>query len=737
MTARMIRPGRTRRHRRSTVALAAMLLCTSAACGDGGDDGSGGLDDARRGTAPGGPASSHGSVPGSILPETTGVSCRPSRTDPALASIAYGKRTYGDRDGLVTYNMPEYQVEITTVGDLTLAGPSVATITALENSTDLHYELRNDGSTRLRVEIPWDEIYAARPPHANFFWHFIEGDEARGDRDITLILEPGETRRLRLFVSQDLDYNDGVLARPRRNETGELLIEVRSTIPMIARTSADEVRIDLDLRMDGHGGPGIDRAIRPTAAMAGVVLDSAGAPIQGALVTMSLANAEMSRFVRTDASGTFRLDVYSSPGLRDLLGDRPLEYDLTRWLMTVEAPGTHLVTIPGLEFAAGEVADCDIVLEPLATRDYRLAAELATEGPYGFWKLSFFGAGDRVVGIKGVHPPLQQATAHVVAMDLDGRELWRVPTDEECWGLSVHPSGDLIGVQCYDGIARVIDAQGRVVRTFRTGPGIDPNASEEIHFTADGRLLLVDMPEGMTAYDLRDWSVQWRMPERLQPYHACSTHDGTVVYVSGKDGQLMAIRTADGAVLWERVPGTIGALFLAVDAQGRVYAGGKTRSVHAYDPDGSLRWTHRTADTVNRASNCQGVSEDGGLMVLPTLNGLMEAFDVDGESRWQRWLPLVGEGTQFEVRVAGPGHQGVWVARDGSLALHGTRINQLVLLDGDGNLLWNSDIMRWRDGFWDGGGYHPSINSVLATEDGEVLIAGYSDSVIRVWRRTR
>jgi WD40 repeat protein len=402
--------------------------------------------------------------------------------------------------------------------------------------------------------------------------------------------------------------------------------------------------------------------------------------------------------------------------------------------MTVDAPGKALAYRQGITLAKGQVRICNVRLQPVKSLDYRLSSSTATDGKYGFWEMRLFGAGDRIVAIKGVHPPAQNSTAYVLALDLRGRELWRVATGEECWGLDVNAQGDRIAVACFDGIIRVLDASGATVATLRTTPGMDgtfARGPQTSLFSPDGRSLVVETEQGTTVLDTTTWQPRWTTPER--PYQVVWSADGSRLVMGA--GELVMSYTSNGELQWQRPLGNV-ALYLSMDSTGRTYAAGKSRELFVYEPDGSLAWSFRAAHTVNRTFPNAGIVRDGSLVLLPTFNGLDQALDRAGRIQWQRYLPLAPQVTpQGETvrAVYGPGHNSTYVAPDGGFVLQGTRGGQVVRYDSHGSLVWQSAVFPSRPG-WIDDGHYSGANAIVATPDGRVIVAGFMDSTIRIFR---
>ena len=288
----------------------------------------------------------------------------------------------------------------------------------------------------------------------------------------------------------------------------------------------------------------------------------------------------------------------------------------------------------GLTPQTGQTLTQNVTLQnqPLQA-PYKLAGELATNGKLAYWWIRFAGNSDRVVSVQGQHPPVDPRTpGHLIAVDLTGKELWRIPTEQQCWGLDVSTDGNLIAAGCYDGYAYVVDLNGSLLYKVLMG---SPSVTD-VRFSPDGRYLLGDGigstgVKGFTVMNATTGALVWdsglATPNQVPQgaYKARWTSDSKRA-VTGSGGPV-AMFTDSGSLLWRNNIGE-SPLWLEVDASYNSYAAGKNRELFSWDKDGKLRWRYSLAHTSNEA--WPGISADASIMVIPSFNRLMQSLNSAG-----------------------------------------------------------------------------------------------------------
>src|SRR5262249_17026407 len=106
--------------------------------------------------------------------------------------------------------------------------------------------------------------------------------------------------------------------------------------------------------------------------------------------------------------------------------------------------------------------------------------------------------------------------------------------------------------------------------------------------------------------------------------------DGTI-YVGARDNRLHAYNP-DGSVKWQDLVGVDGDVSNApaIGSDGTIYMGGTGR-LHAVNPDGSLKWAVPTGGVIFTAS--PAIAADGSIYIA-TLTGLLVKVSSAGAVLW-------------------------------------------------------------------------------------------------------
>lgn len=618
------------------------------------------------------------------------------------------------------------------VGSLLVEAFDRVTLTPVENGTNLYFTVTNTGTAPRTLQFPsMQALQAARPSWVTHLFKFF----GNGQDSSSFTLAPGASTQLEFFLSKD---------------TGATAV-TQGSLPFTFRSVEDALQATVDVQLSAHSdNRGLKRTT--TARLAGVVKGADGQPLPGTTLTVGLWNENLVYTTTTDAQGAYSVDVLALDDLQTLLGPRPLPYRSLEYFITAEAAGHEMAYRDGLKPQRGRVSVADLSLKPrLAAPSYRLVGELATNGLLAYWRVKFLGD-DRVVGVQGQHPPVDPGPGHVVASDLAGQELWRVATDQQCWGVDVTQDGRYVAAGCEDGFAYVINRDGQLLHRLNLGnrrvPDTQLTSVASVQFSPDGTKLLVDgggALRGVTLVDVVSGAVIWKSAEHPEnwsdgkdpgdAYFARWSPDGQRIVVGGSG--LLSLHTTDGRIVWQRQMGE-SPLWLEIDAACNVYAAGKSRMLLAYAADGSLRWKYRIAHTTNKGN--PGISATGDLVVLPTFNGVLQAFDASGKVAWQRMLPereVLSPSGVMEGFVFGPGHEGVALSTDAERIAVSTRGWETLVYNRQGTLLWSHQASQ-RSSFL---GPDPALHgnytggtSIAITPDGRHIAVGYADSVIRIFR---
>jgi hypothetical protein len=622
-----------------------------------------------------------------------------------------------------------------SIGPVTVSSFSPVTITAFEKSTLLYFTAKNTGTSTVTFRFTSiDELRAAKP---SWMLHLFKFFDSFYHTVSSFTLSPGQMQTLTFYVSVD---------RP-------------------PRVDAPIEPVDLPFRFEvaetGDRGTLVIR-VQPTSkaqqfffnsvesgVITGRVTAPDGSPIPGAAVTVGHLSENDGVFrwkATTDADGRFRSTVFSIDEVKTAVGTRPLPYRSLGYFLNVEASGYAMAYRETLEPPTGEPLTVDVTLQRLTqTASYQLVGERATDGLLSYWWIRFAGNGDRVVSVQAQHPPAIGKLGHILAVDLTGRELWRVTTGDECWGLDVSADGSLVAAGCHDGFVYVVSSSdGRLLYKVKTGdrdllsgyPGDTRSFPVviDVRFSPDGKSLLADGaggPGGFTLLDVGTGTVIWKVVagggETPRAYKTRWSRDGARVVTAD---EIITVQDAAGRRLWANTIGVV-PLFLEMDDAYNVYAVGKSRTLVSWDKDGRERWRYFVGTTANSA--WKGITSDGTLVLVPGFDGYLHAVDSEGRVLWRRFTHIRAPNC-----VAGTGHNGLSMTPSADLIVVAGRCYDLFVYDRGGTLLWSHKASPRSDFQGDNpinhGGYDGTISTAVSP-DGTYIAAGYADSVIRIFKR--
>jgi len=587
---------------------------------------------------------------------------------------------------------PDAEISV-TIGPVTIATYNPVTITGLEYSTNLYFVARNNGDQAVTLRCtPFPEDLGMKP---EWIFHFFSFQAE------AIALEPGAETTFEFLVTNEGKGEAEMPFRFQVEETGDqetIFVTLRSLEP------ADLRNLPL------------------TAAITGRVTGANGQPLPNAQVRLYLYNGREAWRSKSDSQGYYYINFPSIDDIRAAFGSRPLPYRSLDYFLLAEAEGHALLYQGGIAPARGEITTLDLMLEPVREAvSYRQIGELSTDGPYGYWWLFSDEGFSRLATVQGRHPPQLDVPGHFLMTDLNGNELWRIPTSNECWGFDLAADGR-VAAGCHNGMVYLADAEGNLLWQVDVG-----NMNREVEFSPDGAYLftgpyqgegvaLLDAATGVPVWTHRG-PGEWLRNSRFSP-------DGQRIIAGFSGGQLIMFNR-EGTPLWKAYIGEF-PMVLEIDTDYNIYAAGKNRELFSFDANGNLRWRRRIPNHVVTAG-ANNMSADGRLIVLGTVGGWVYAFDDAGEIVWQRPLP---GGFQ--------GHNALDVTPDGEWIVIGTAGTEeggwIVLYDRHGTSVWSHRSEDQRDPSQYDHNQTGAI-TVAISDDGSHIAAGYGDSVIRIFER--
>ena len=590
-----------------------------------------------------------------------------------------------------------------TIGPVTISTTSPVDITKMEFSTNLYFTARNNGAQKVTLVTDGTPTMPGTVFWVHFFWFFdIDGVE----------LEPGEEKILEYMIANE-GPGDGLL------EFGYSILETSEEGTLSVR-----VRSDVSPHFN---------ELAVSAAVSGKISTGSG------LSTANLANAEIRLYYysgrdsiagQIDSQGNYSIDCPAVEELEDAFGSRPLPYSTLGYYLFVDMDGYSLGYRGSIEPHRGETVTVDLTLSPVGTRSYAKIGELKEVGDHGYWWLLPNADFSSVAAVQARHPAALETPGHIVMTDLNGLELWKVATDDECWGFDISAEGQ-IAASSHLGTIYMLNSFGNILWTKNMGGMV-----RDVEFSPDG-LFLFTGPSGSEEIALLDsstgdeiWSQSGAGMNQWMRNSRCSS-DGKRIIV-GYSGGRVEMFTDAGVLLWTTYIGEFPMVF-EIDDQYNVYASGKNRELVSFDAVGNLRWRERIPNHVVTAGS-DNMSDDGSLIVLGTVGGLAIAIDSSGVVLWQR--PLEG----FR------GHNALDVTPDGKWIVIGTageegRSGTVALFDRNGTKIWSDTSLDRRDT-----GEIPTLHeydhnqrgaiTVAVSDDARYIAAGYGDSTIRIFERS-
>jgi len=188
-----------------------------------------------------------------------------------------------------------------------------------------------------------------------------------------------------------------------------------------------------------------------------------------------------------------------------------------------------------------------------------------------------------------------------------------------------------------DGKLYALDENGELLWAFKTGHYI---WAQPIIY--DDTIYVGSMDHFVYAIS-KDGEERWSVEMKgAVPSSPEISEDGSSLFVTSLGNEMVALNTSDGSVQWtfesnESIWGD------AILVNGALYLADSDGNIHAIDSaNGEERWQKKVSSSV-----IGGLTELSDGFVLATKEGLLKAYDFNGESLWE--ATLVGETYQAPV----------------------------------------------------------------------------------------
>ncbi len=222
-------------------------------------------------------------------------------------------------------------------------------------------------------------------------------------------------------------------------------------------------------------------------------------------------------------------------------------------------------------------------------------------------------------------------------------------------------------------------------------------------------LAIVALPSTVGAAD------GWTADSGAIVYAIDASDDGSLV-VAGRRDNLVVAWNADGEELWTfETGGTVYGVAVSGDGQ-RVAVASEDRHVYLLDGAGAEVWNYRGSQTFLSVS----ISGDGQIVAAGSEDRTVSLFDAAGALSWRF------QATDHVNRVV------VYGGASGFRVIAGTRDSRLSLLNGDGQLVWETTL----DYTIRGVDVTPNGAHIVAGDNNGtlVLVNGASGDIL--WKRT-
>lgn len=526
-----------------------------------------------------------------------------------------------------------------------------------------------------------------------------------------ITLQPGEEKTLHYFASVD--------------DSGQFTVDFD-----FWQASGMSDKVTASVRF--YGGSPSDEKLKDTAIVYGYVRDKAtGKAVGGALVRLYLYNGRESYYQKTDSSGWYAVALPSVDDITAYFGKQEIYYSSLNYFATVETGVYEYYYQENISPKRGEKLEVNMNLEPAAKKEtYSLKWENKVSDYYGFFYAFADDSWKYVAAAQAKHDPQLDKPTNFYLFDADTGEMkWKYPTGNECWGFDMTRDGSLVAAGCSDNNVYVVNSNGSLKWKKDSGA-----MNREVEFSHDGNYLATGPMDGYDSalVKVADGTVVKGFSDAKNWLRNSKFTKDDLKFVAGYSGGYTAMYSTDGSRLWSNYVGEF-PLFLAVDSKGNTYAGGKGRTLFAFDSSGKEKWHYRVPDHVITSG---AISEDGSRIAIGTVGAWV--YYIDGATGNILW--------RYRLENENVGHNAVSVSRDGKyVAVGGAPEYTLSVFNEKGTRIFKHKSTENTDPIlnekWAGIGKDASegtqrgIMGTYVSADGSKVVAAYGDDYIREFVR--
>jgi len=603
------------------------------------------------------------------------------------------------------------------LGNLQITYPSITTsYPPYTMGTDLLIKVKNTGNSNEAFSItPAKDLVLKKP---NWCLHFF------AFHPDSMTIKPGEEKILHYFASND--------------DAGQFDLNIDFW------QEKDKVTALVKF----YSGTREEANLPLTSIVYGYIRDkNTGKGINGADVSIYLFSGRGSYRGSTDDAGRYAIAVPSIEDVTAFFGDQKI-YASFNNLITVLANGYEYYYSDNIASKRSEKLKKNIDLSLITKKPtWNMKWEQKVSDYYGFFWLFADDNWKYIVTDQAKHTPqLNNPTNFYLFDALTGKQLWKHPTGNECWGIDITRDGSLVAAGCHDNYIYIINTTDGSLK-WQKNFGV---MNREVEFSHDGKYLLTG-PVSQTAASEEEQAKYNITRVNNIDFALFNSADGSIVkefigyrealrsskfspndskFVVGmSSGQTSMIDTVTGTKLWDAYIGEF-PMFLAIDNKNNTYAAGKARTFFSFDSKGKVRWSYRVPD---HTAGTGAISKDGSRVAIGTNGGWV--YYLDGSNGKVLWRVKISD-----VNV---GHNAVSMSTDGKyIVVGGAPNNHLTVFNEKGTKIFehsadqNPDPIlnaKWATiGAGASDGTQRGIMGTYTT-DGTKIIAAYGDNYIRMF----